>query len=239
MEPLDLLWELEDQWEVLDSYKKELLDLKNGSGVKQLKKKKAGLEKNLKSTQLKEEKIKEKLTDNEKKLNINNFNMGELDKSLYDGHTTDIKQLEHLSNEKEKIQNKINDSETKVLEFMVNLEELNKEAKTIEEELKNIDNDNDELIANSESLLNNLNSEIDNMGKKIEALEEKIDEDLLTEYNRVKESRGSGIAELKDSICLGCNIKISTLAEERIRNTKEIFHCESCGRMLYHKEAIS
>lgn len=235
MESLDLLWKLESQWNLLNSVKEELVDLDNDSGVKAIKKKTIALEKRLQSSKVQEEKAKEKLIEIEKQLNMNNFNIEEIEKGLYDGHTSDIKQLEYLSVEKEKLKTRINKIETEVLEFMVKLEDLGKEIKITEDELNTIADQEEEIRNNHKTGIINLNKRLLAIEEKIESYENKIDADLLTEYNRVKKSRGVGIVELKDSICTGCNIKASTLVGERIKTTKQIFHCESCGRILYYK----
>lgn len=236
MEQLDLLWELESQWKTLDSYTKELIELNNDSAVKEIEKKRVELEKRLQNSKSKEKSTKEELAQREKRLSVNNFNMGELEKSLYDGHTSDIKQLEYLSGEKEEIKEVVNNIEIKVLESMIQLEELLKKRKTIEKELDEIEKQNRQVKINHESLLYDLNTKKKKVEKTIKTLEEEIRVDLLTEYNRIKKSRGTGIVELRNSVCIACNIHIPTLAGEKIRNTKEIFHCESCGRILYYKE---
>lgn len=236
MEQLDLLWDLESQWNSLYAYRKKLVDLKEDSSGKATKRKVVALEKGLLSSKLKQEKTRQRLAELEKELKMNNFNVEELEKGLYDGQTTDVKQLEYLNREKEKIRELINNMETEVLELMGKLEDYDKEIISSEKELGDINANESEVKAKYESLIKNSDAKIEGMEKKIKLSEEKIDEELLTDFNRVKKSRGSGIVELKDSICMGCNIMIPTFSMEKIRTTKGIFRCESCGRILYHKE---
>ena len=238
MEPLDLLWEVESQWNLLDSYKIELEKLEDDSKVKSLERKLETLKRKLNSIVNKQEKSKIRLAELEKELKINNFNFEELEKELYDGHTTDIKQLEYLNGEKDKISKLIDKIEVEVLDLIVIIEEADKETKSIEIDLANIDIDNSEIKDRHESEIKEINTKINSIEKKINKIEEKIDDDLINEYNRIRKSRGSGIAELKNSVCLGCNITIPTFFMEKIKNTKDVFHCESCGRILYHKEEI-
>ena len=86
MEPLDLLWEVESQWNLLDSYKIELEKLEDDSKVKSLERKLETLKRKLNSIVNKQEKSKIRLAELEKELKINNFNFEELEKELYDGH---------------------------------------------------------------------------------------------------------------------------------------------------------
>lgn len=235
MEPLDLLWELESQWSVLDSCKTELERLKDDLEVKAIERKIASLNKKLNNYKNKQDKSKIKLTQLEKKLKINIFNIEELEKELYDGHTSDIKQLEYLNDEKNKVRNLIDKIEVEILEIMGTLEDEDQESKQIENELDDIIDENSDMEDRHKLEIKKIEVEIESSQEKIIQMEKKIDPKLINEYNRIRESRGTGIAELKDSICMGCNIKIPTFFMEKIKNTKGIFHCESCGRILYHK----
>ena len=235
MEPLDLLWKLESQWSLLNSYKMELGKLKEDTDVKAIEKKIAQLNRKLNTTKNKQEKSKVELHELEKEFKINDFNIKELEKELYDGHTSDIKQLEYLNGEKNKVRSLIDDIEVKILEIMETVEDGDEETKSIESELENIIDENSEMEANHESEIQKIDNKIISIEKKIKQAEEKIDVKLRNEYNRIRKSRGDGIVELKDAICLGCNIKIPTFYMEKIKNTKGVFHCESCGRILYHK----
>ena len=236
MEALDLLWDIESQWTLFDSYKIELEKLKDDSDVKVIEKKIQTLKRKLTSTKNKQEKSKIRLLELEKELKNNNFNFEELEKELYDGHTTDIKQLEYLNGEKDKIKDLIDNIEVEVIELIGTIEEADEEIKSIESELGEIIDQNSEIKDTHESKVEKINTKITSIEKKIKQLEGKIDDKLINEYNRIRKSRKSGIAELKDSVCLGCNITIPTFFMEKIKNTKDIFHCESCGRILYHKE---
>lgn len=235
MEPLDLLWKLEFQWKSLESYEEELKKTNHDLDVKSIEKKIVKLEKKLQNSEEKQEKIKKNLRETEKELDINNFNFEELKKSLYDGHTSDIKQLEHLNKEKEKVEKTINDIELKILDFIGKSEDEEKEIKIIEEELKTIKDEDDKIKNSYKPIVKKLEEKIKNMEKEIYSDEGLMGEELIKEYNRIRKSRGIGIVELKDSICMGCNIRLPTLTAEKIKDTKEIFQCESCGRILYQK----
>ena len=36
--------------------------------------------------------------------------------------------------------------------------------------------------------------------------------------------------------CMGCHMKLTTQTAVRVKNEKEIVHCEQCGRILYYSE---
>ena len=235
MEPLDLLWKLESQWSIIDSCKTELERLRDDLEIKAIEKKIANLNKKLNSSKNKQDKSKIKLTELEKELKINIFNIEELEKELYDGHTSDIKQLEYLNGEKNKVRKLIDEIEVEILEIMGTLEDEDQESKQIENELDDIIDENSDIEDRHKLEIKKIEMEIESSQEKITQMEKSIDPKLINEYNRIRESRGTGIAELKDSICMGCNIKIPTFFMEKIKNTKGIFHCESCGRILYHK----
>lgn len=236
MEAIDMLWELESHWNFLESYENELKKLNNDLDLKTIEKKATKLEKKLQSSENKQEKIKKNLRETEKELDINNFNMEELKRSLYDGHTSDIKQLEYLNKEKEKIEKIIDNIELKVLDFIGKTEDQEKEIKSLEKELKTVKDEDNNIKNSYRPLIENLENKIKDIKNKISIEEEKLEESLIKEYNRIRKSRGTGIVVLRNSVCMGCNIMLPTLSAEKVKDTKEIFQCESCGRILYQKE---
>lgn len=236
MRTLDLLWDIESYWNSLYACQKELMDLNRGSRAKAMEKEIVRIEKRLHSSKVKQEKSKERLMELDNKLKINNFNMEELERSLYDGNISDMKQLEYLNKEKEKVRETIDKAEMETLEIMDKVESIDQNMDGMEKELEGIRIDDSKAKANHDSLVQKLNGEISSIEEKIKIAEEEIDIKTLDEYNRIRESKGNGIVELRDSICMGCNIKIPTFSMEKIKNTKEIFRCESCWRILYHKE---
>ena len=67
----------------------------------------------------------------------------------------------------------------------------------------------------------------------------KIPENLLDHYERlIKKHNGIALAEVRDEKCAACGMRIRphVFQEMRRANSEEMFHCETCTRILYYIE---
>ena len=66
-----------------------------------------------------------------------------------------------------------------------------------------------------------------------------IDEDLLEHYQHVARTRGGvALAQTRDEMCLKCGMRLRPHVYQELRSaaSHELFHCESCARILYYVE---
>ena len=66
-----------------------------------------------------------------------------------------------------------------------------------------------------------------------------IPEDLLDLYQRIARKHGGvALAEVRDETCNMCRVRVRPHVFQELRNeaSQEIFHCESCTRILYYTE---
>jgi uncharacterized protein len=69
-----------------------------------------------------------------------------------------------------------------------------------------------------------------------------IDENMLDHYDRiVKKHHGVALAEVRDEKCTACGMRVRphVFQEMRRSESQEIFHCETCTRILYYHEQVS
>lgn len=234
MKQIDLLWDLQSQYNSLDDFQKELVNLKGDSNIKKANKKISDAEKKFEKSKLENENAKASLLELERSLRDCNYDLEVVEKSLYDGHTTDIKQLEYLSSEKDKFKELINDLEVKVLEAIDESEKASKEFLTIGDSLEDIKSDNGKIKKTTKEQTEEIKTKIEEQKEQIILFEEKLEKSLLNIYTKIKNNRGTGIVEVKDFACPVCNIRIPTFAVDKLKNTKDIIKCESCGRILYY-----
>jgi len=65
-----------------------------------------------------------------------------------------------------------------------------------------------------------------------------VDDHLLVRYERILASKGdSAIVPLVDDVCTGCYKRLPPQAAIEVRRGNRITECDSCGRILYWKEA--
>jgi hypothetical protein len=63
-----------------------------------------------------------------------------------------------------------------------------------------------------------------------------VSADLLRHYDRVLKFRGSGLAEVRDQKCMGCQVMLRPQTYNEVRGGQLVF-CESCQRILFFDPA--
>lgn len=233
MERLDLLWNLGIHHNSLNNYYKELEKLKKPLSIIDSEDLIVKTEEKLNSFRSRQEEIKRKLTESSRRLKDYSFKIEETEEALYNGSTTNPKQLEYLSQEKDKLKEIISETETEILEFMDEVEIMDKELLIIDTDFQNIKKQNIKLKTQYKISVDELNNKIQIEVEAIKSLEDKIDKTLLKQYTTIRENRGTGIVEVKNLACSGCNIMIPTFMVDKLNKNNEIIYCESCGRILY------
>ena len=127
-------------------------------------------------------------------------------------------------------------NEDKILELMLNADARDKDVKAAELELKaemaEIEKEKAaarERTAEDEKLLAEWNA-------KRNQARAGVNEDLLRQYERVAKFRGSGLAEVRDQKCMGCQVMLRPQTYNEVRGG-QIVVCESCQRVLYFDPA--
>jgi uncharacterized protein len=160
--------------------------------------------------------------------------------SKYRDQSLDVKtneQYKALLHEIQFAEKEIGQIEDKILEIMVNADARAAEVKAAQAELKEetaeIEREKEQArqrTAEDQKLLAEWN------GKR-DQLRSGIDEDLLRQYERVSKFRGSGIAEVRDHKCMGCQVMLRPQTYNEIRSGDKVMYCDSCQRVLYMNAA--
>ena len=145
-------------------------------------------------------------------------------------------QYKALLHEIQYAEQEIKSNEDKILELMLNAEARDKDVKAAELELKaemaEIEKEKTaarERTAEDEKLLAEWNAKRDKARAG-------VNEDLLRQYERVAKFRGSGLAEVRDQKCMGCQVMLRPQTYNEVRSG-QIIVCESCQRVLYFDPA--
>jgi len=128
-------------------------------------------------------------------------------------------------------------NEDRILEVMVNAEVREKQVKAAEAELKaetaEIEKEKEEarrVTAEDQKKLAEWNA-------KRDGLRREISEEVLRRYDRVLKFRGSGLAEVRDHKCMGCQVMLRPQTYNEVHNSEQIVFCDSCQRILYFDPA--
>ena len=160
--------------------------------------------------------------------------------SKYRDQSLDVKtneQYKALLHEIQFAEQEIRINEDRILEVMVNAEARDKDVKAAEGELKaeaaEIEEEKEEarkITAADQAKLGEWNAKRDGLRQGISA-------DLLRHYERVMKFRGSGLAEVRDHKCMGCQVMLRPQTYNEVRNGQQLVVCESCQRILYFDPA--
>jgi hypothetical protein len=144
-----------------------------------------------------------------------------------------------LQHEVQMAEAEIANAEDRLLEQMVSGEEYERRIKSSEKTLKEVEDvvraqrakiEADKAVA--ETSLAELTSER-------AAIVAEIPEDLLDHYDRIaRKHNGVALAEVRDEKCSACGmiVRPHVFQEMRRLNTEEMFHCETCTRIIYYVE---
>ncbi len=156
--------------------------------------------------------------------------------SKYRDQSLDVKtndQYKALMHEIQFAEQEIRINEDRILEVMMNVEVREKDVRAAEAELKEetaeIEKEKQEarkVTAEDEKKLAEWNA-------KRDSLRQGISEDLLRHYERVMKFRGSGLAEVRDHKCMGCQVMLRPQTYNEVRNAVSVVICDSCQRILY------
>jgi predicted nucleic acid-binding Zn-ribbon protein len=160
--------------------------------------------------------------------------------SKYRDQSLDVKtndQYKALLHEIQFAEQEIRLNEDRILEVMVNVDARDKEVKAAEAELKaetaEIEKEKQEALkvtAEDQKKLAEWNA-------KRNGLRQGISEDVLRQYERVAKFRGSGLAEVRDQKCMGCQVMLRPQTYNDVRNGEKVMVCESCQRVNYYNPA--
>jgi uncharacterized protein len=160
--------------------------------------------------------------------------------SKYRDQSLDVKtneQYKALLHEIQFAEQEIAATEDKILELMVNAEVRDKEVKAAQAELKaeaaEIEKEKNaarERTAEDEKQLAEWRGKRDQMRAG-------VNEDLLRHYERVSKFRGSGISEVLDHKCMGCQVMLRPQIYNDVRTGQQTVVCDSCQRILYFNPA--
>jgi predicted nucleic acid-binding Zn-ribbon protein len=163
----------------------------------------------------------------------------------YKEQTSQIKTNEAykaLQHEVQMAEEQIAKAEDRLLEQMVSGEEYDRRIKASEKVLKEVE----EIVRGERSKIEAERAEdekaLAELNTKRTAIVPRIPEKMMDHYDRiVKKHHGVALAEVRDEKCTACGMRVRphVFQEMRRANSEEMFHCETCTRILYYYEPVS
>lgn len=157
--------------------------------------------------------------------------MNHIDKTLYNGSIKDLKQMEHMEREQITLKNQKEELEWKELQCQESIDEFAKQKIYIEEKLAIVKGKFSTRRSEVRIEASNIKIEILRLEKEAEDIIGNVDKAILAIYKEIRAKKGTGAAVIENNICTGCNMVIATTIIDRIKMGKNIFYCETCGRI--------
>ena len=150
------------------------------------------------------------------------------------GAVTHAKDLERLQAEIANITRRIGVLEDEELEVMEQLETANATVADLEAKLADLDAQITELTTARAQRASGLEAELATVTAERGPAVEGVPADLMALYDRLREQKGSGAAELRRRECSGCMLTLdpAELAQIRSAPSDQVVRHEECGRIL-------
>ncbi|UDY24885.1 zinc ribbon domain-containing protein [Nocardioides sp. Kera G14] len=150
------------------------------------------------------------------------------------GSIGDPKALSAMTHELQNLDRRISVLEDEELEVMEQLEAAQSVLSDLEELLSTYDDRLAALAASRDGREAELHQQLADVLAERPFATDGMPEDLLALYERIRESKGGGAAELRARQCTGCGITLDAAELSRIRGlpSDEVVRCEECGRIL-------
>ncbi len=160
--------------------------------------------------------------------------IGQTEASLYGGHVQNPKELQDLQKDIVSLKRHLETLEERELEAMLSLEEIEKELQAARSELERVQlslkGQNQDLAKESEAL----QKELERLNSEHQAVVADIATPALSAYEQLRrQKRGIAVTTVADSSCEACGTTITPSQQQSARSTSQLFHCPTCGRILY------
>jgi predicted nucleic acid-binding Zn-ribbon protein len=142
-------------------------------------------------------------------------------------------EFQALNHSIEHCRKEISGVEDRQIELMELLEALKPEVAAAEKAAIAAQSQVQGQLTDLDTKLKNLTTQADDLDQSRSKYLDGLDEDLLDTYQRLFITRGEAVVGVRNDVCNGCHMKVTTSTVAATRAGKLIVHCEQCGRILY------
>jgi predicted nucleic acid-binding Zn-ribbon protein len=174
------------------------------------------------------------LQQSEQEVEKQRLKLQQTEASLYGGLVHNPKELQDLQKDVVSLKRHLETLEEREFQLMEEVESAEKEFEHTKAGLTLI-------IASRGDQFHALTDESDVINKDLERLSAEriaVISDLaaqaLRDYDQLrKQRRGLAVTTVTDSACAACGTTLTPSQQQSARSTSQLFHCPSCGRILY------
>ena len=154
--------------------------------------------------------------------------------SLYGGKVHNPKELQDLQKDVASLKRHLQTLEERQLEAMLVAEETEKAFRSAKAELERVQSSLSEQNKTLSNESEALRRDLERLNSERQAVITDIASQALNVYNQLrKQKRGLAIATIADNSCEACGTTLTASQQQTARSTTQLFHCPTCGRILY------
>lgn len=174
------------------------------------------------------------LTLSEAEVEKQRIKIEQTESSLYSGKVHNPKELQDLQKDVASLKRHLETLEERELEAMIAVEAAEKELQAAKTDLErvqsNLKEQNKDLTQESETLRKNF----ERLNSERLAVVTDIASQALSVYDQLrKQKRGLAITTIAENSCEACGTTLTPSQQQNARSTSQLFHCPTCGRILY------
>ena len=151
---------------------------------------------------------------------------------LYSGKIGNPKELTSLQQDVNMLKATCDQEETAALGIIERVEEAESRLAATRNELSRVEADYQAQQTQLSTDIAQLETELSGLQEQRRQLSLQFDAATISIYERLRKSRGQAVAKVKQGICQGCRISLSSSQLQQVRSGS-LVHCGSCGRILY------
>ena len=151
---------------------------------------------------------------------------------LYDGKTTNPKELSSLQHEVNTLQARRDELETKALEIMEQADQAAAAVSATSDELKQMENEWQQEQQQLSADIEQLQGQLSELNSQRQAMTAGLDPQALATYENIRKQKGQAVARVEQGICRHCRISLP-YSELQQAKSDHLVQCGSCGRILF------
>lgn len=174
-------------------------------------------------------------------VNISNSKkeLEEIKFELYNNAGSDLKLIDSLQKKLETKQEIVKLLDSESLQLLEREEKLCLEKESLRSKLSQLKKKFYEYKEEENKKINGGKKELEKAENNIKKIEKTVPADILKIFNDICSFKGMGAAELKNGICSGCRVKVSSMTVDSVNREEKMVYCDNCGRIIYCNEKKS
>jgi predicted nucleic acid-binding Zn-ribbon protein len=174
------------------------------------------------------------LKQSEQEVEKQRIKLQQTEASLYGGAVHNPKELQDLQKDVVSLKRHLETLEERELEAMVAVETAEKNSQNAKANFAQVSASRGDQFRNLSAETETLNKELERFSSERGAVIQDLAAQAIQEYEQLrKQRRGIAVTIVSDSACAACGTTLTASQQQNARSTSQLFHCPSCGRILY------